>query len=490
MKKFISILLVILMVSFSLVACQNNDAESSNQSFEQISKSEFVNEDGNYVPRHEVKDLTGKTFTIIVRGSVAGTYQSDDFTTESELYGELIEDAVKRRNDMVEQIYGVTLDVVKSDTYYNDIVLDCQSNLGTYDAVMPTLAQLSTLAGQNYLYDLTSLNSFDPEAPWYDQNCSDAFSINGQLYFTTGDITILNKVNTPSILFNKAMASKYFPDKDFYQLARDKQWTFDTMVECAREVASLTTADGSYSDENIYGIVSSYGDASLFYGSAGELICNKDAEDLPYLSIGTTTRSVTLAQKVLETMADGANNWLLYAQECATPIWETSFAVFYEGRALFRPSAFSATTKLRKLSDIEFGVLPMPMMDSTQTEYYSYCGSGETAGIAIPICADDPEFSAYMIEAYSAWAKNFLTKAYYEVNLRYKDLRDNESEEMLDIIFGNIIYDIGECYDFGGLSSMFNDLAKNRSADIVSNIESRKSEAQSKIDELLEMYGD
>ncbi len=490
MKKLISVFLILAFLSLSLVACQDKDEEVSNQSLGETSKSEFVNSDGNYVPRHEVKDLNGRTFTIIVRGSAAGTYQSDDFTTESDLYGELIEDAVKRRNDMVEQLYNVTLNVIKSDSYYNDILLDCQSNLGTYDAIMPTLSQLSLLAGQGYLYDLESLENFDTEAPWYDKNCTEAFSISNQLYFTTGDITILNKVNTPSILFNKDMAKKYFPEKDFYQLARDKEWTFDVLVECAKEVASLVTADGSYSDQNIYGMVSSYGDASGFYGASGELICAKDSDDLPYLALGQSQRSTTLAQRILQTMNDGANRWLIYAQECEAPIWETSFEVFYAGRALFRPSAFSATTKLRSLSQIEFGVLPMPLMDETQTEYFSYCGSGETAGIAIPICAQDPEFSAYMIDAYSAWAKNYLTKAYYEVNLRYRDLRDDESEEMLDIIFGNIVYDIGECYDFGGLHTMFYELARDRSDAIASTLESKKDQAQIKIDELIELYAD
>ena len=490
MKKLISVFLILAFLSLSLVACQDKDEEVSNQSLGETSKSEFVNSDGNYVPRHEVKDLNGRTFTIIVRGSAAGTYQSDDFTTESDLYGELIEDAVKRRNDMVEQLYNVTLNVIKSDSYYNDILLDCQSNLGTYDAIMPTLSQLSLLAGQGYLYDLESLENFDTEAPWYDKNCTEAFSISNQLYFTTGDITILNKVKTPSILFNKDMAKKYFPEKDFYQLARDKEWTFDVLVECAKEVASLVTADGSYSDQNIYGMVSSYGDASGFYGASGELICAKDSDDLPYLALGQSQRSTTLAQRILQTMNDGANRWLIYAQECEAPIWETSFEVFYAGRALFRPSAFSATTKLRSLSQIEFGVLPMPLMDETQTEYFSYCGSGETAGIAIPICAQDPEFSAYMIDAYSAWAKNYLTKAYYEVNLRYRDLRDDESEEMLDIIFGNIVYDIGECYDFGGLHTMFYELARDRSDAIASTLESKKDQAQIKIDELIELYAD
>ncbi len=488
MKKTVTILLLIALMLSVLVACNGGEENSEAVSVGGNEKNEFIDAEGNYVPRHEVKDMGGKEFTIIVRGSAYGTYQSDDFTTESELYGELIDDAVQRRNDMVERLYNVKLDVVRSDSVENDVLLDCQSNLGTYDAIMPALSRLSNLATQGYLYDLASLDNFDLEAPWYDENCTSAFSINDQVYFTTGDITILNKVNTPSILFNKEMAKKYFPDEDFYQLVRDKKWTFDKLVECGMAVSSIATPDGSYSDDNIYGMVTAYGDPGCFYGASGELICSKDSDNLPYLTIGTSERSVTIAQKILNTYKDA--NWLIFAQECEQPVWETSFAIFYEGRSLFRPSVFSATTKLRSLSEIEFGVLPMPLMDSTQEKYNSYCTTGATAGIAIPICAEDPEFSAYIIEACSAWAKNYLTKAYYEVNLRYRDLRDDESEEMLDIIFANIVYDIGQCYDFGGLSSMFSELAKNRSADIVSSIESRKSEAQSSINELKELYAD
>lgn len=488
MKRIASFLVLLALALTCLVACNDEENDVSDNSVGETVTNEYQDADGNYVPRHEVKDMGGRTFTIIVRGSAFGTYQSDDFTTESELYGELIEDAVQRRNDAVERLYNVSLEVVKSDTINNDVLLDCQSGLGTYDAIMPTLSYLSTLAAQEYLYELTSLESFDIDAPWYDENCTNAFSINNEVYFTTGDITILNKVNTPSILFNKEMASKYFPEDDFYQLVRDKKWTFDKLVEYAKTVAVISTSDGTYSDENVYGMVSAYGDSIRFYGGAGEAICGKDKDDLPYLAVGSTERSVTLAQKILSTMS--SSNWIIFAEECEAPIWETSFEVFYGGRALFRPSVFSATTKMRSLSEIEFGVLPIPMMEETQDNYYSFCGTGQTAGIAIPICAQDPEFSAYMIEAYSAWAKNYLTPAYYEVNLRYKDLRDNESEEMLDIIFDNIVYDIGECYDFGTMSSMFYELTQSKSTDITSAIQTRKQQAETEIEELIGIYAE
>ena len=100
MKRFISILLLVAMCAFCLISCNNESDNSSAESVGGAVVNEFVNEDGNYVPRHEVKDMGGRTFTVIVKGPMSGTYQSDDFTTESEMYGELIEDAVQRRNDL------------------------------------------------------------------------------------------------------------------------------------------------------------------------------------------------------------------------------------------------------------------------------------------------------------------------------------------------------------------------------------------------------
>lgn len=489
MKRFIAITLLLVLSLTCFTACKDESQDTSNTSTgEAVTTNEFQNANGEYVPRHEVVNYEDRTFTIIVMGSAYGTYQSDDFTTESELYGDLIGDAVKKRNDKVEEIYNVTLEVIRSDKVYDDVLLDTQSNLGTYDAVMPTLPQLATLASQSYLYDLNTLENFDSEAPWYDQNCSEAFSFGDKLYFTTGDITILNKVCTPSVLFNKEMAQTYF-EEDFYQLVRDKKWTFDKMVELAKTVNNIVTPDGSYSDENTYGMVAAWGNALSFYGCSGELICGKDADNMPYLAIGASERSTTIAQKILSTL--GTADWLTYAEEdYSGDIWETSFEVFYNGRALFRPSAFSATTKARSRSNIVFGILPMPLMDETQDQYYSYCGTGCTAGIAIPICAKDPEFSAYMIDAYSAYAKNYLTTAYYDINLLYRDARDDESAEMLEIIFDNIVYDIGECYNFGSLASMFSTLASQHSSDVVSAIQTRQNEAQYKIDELRELYSD
>ncbi|MCL2099209.1 MAG: hypothetical protein FWH24_02080 [Oscillospiraceae bacterium] len=58
-----------------------------------------------------------------------------------------------------------------------------------------------------------------------------------------------------------------------------------------------------------------------------------------------------------------------------------------------------------------------------------------------------------ILEDLSAESRYTLQPAYYEINLRGKYARDNESSEMLDIILNNTAHDIGNVYDFGSFSS-------------------------------------
>ena len=129
MKRFLSIFLLLVFSFTFLVACDSSDANSDGAATQVT--DEYIDADGNYVPRFEVKDWEGREFSIIVRGEAYGTYQSDDFTTESELYGELIEDAVKKRNDKVETTYNVKINVEKTDDVLGKVRLACSYSLDT-----------------------------------------------------------------------------------------------------------------------------------------------------------------------------------------------------------------------------------------------------------------------------------------------------------------------------------------------------------------------
>ncbi len=505
-KRFLALFLAT-MLMFCLVACDNSqnsttstDATSGTPQGENSGSGEnedakYLDENGSYRPLIGVlEEYKGREFTILVIGEGGGTYQSDDFTTVAGSgginYGDAFYGEVQARNDMIEQMYGVTLDVRKEDGAQGKAEQDALGGTQEYDAVLLSIDSMIALAQDTLLWDLRSeelKGYFDEKAPWWAESANEAYSIDGRLYFTTGDITIMNKANIWSMLFNKQMITDNGLE-DPYKLVEDGTWTFDKMVEMAKTV-STATASSDWSDETlIWGMITAYGDAYQFYGGSGMRVCEKNPQDIPVLTFGDEA-SITIAEKILTTM--NSSTWRLYAEICSGGpkgnVWEDSFDVFNSGRALFRPSGFTAVTKARSRAEMPFGILPMPKMSDTQDGYFTVTSGSWAAGI-LKNC-EDPQFSAYMLDAYAAGAKNYLTPAYVDVNLLGKSLRDDESEEILYDIFENIIYDVGAAYDFGGITSMFHSQAKAGTADITSAFATIETVIADEIDDMIDAFG-
>ena len=61
---------------------------------------------------------------------------------------------------------------------------------------------------------------------------------------------------------------------------------------------------------------------------------------------------------------------------------------------------------------------------------------------------------------------------------------------MLDIIFDNIVYDMGECFSFGDVATILFDQVKAGNSDVVSIFETRKPQAEAEIEQLIATYVD
>lgn len=504
MKKHLQtalcILLLLSMIAV-LVACGDGEAgnDDSSAAASGTTSTEdpsdgYMNADGVYSPKIGVLDeYKGRTFSILVVGD-AGTYQSDDFTTEQGEsgidYGDNYYTAVGNRNNKIEEVYGVTLDVQKIQSAAKAASDDAVAGTQLYDAVLLNVGNMTTLAQDGYLCDLYTLTDYiDLDAPWWAAGANDAYSIGEKLFFTTGDITIMNKANTWSILFNKQMIEEYKLESP-YDLFRNGTWTFDKMVEMATAVSNATPTSDWKDTNVVYGMVTAYGDPKEFYGASGMLLCQKDAKNEPSLLFGTDEASINLSVKILDTYNNA--DWKIFAQDCtgATDIWEESFALLYNGRALFRPSGFTAVAKMRTRSDIDFGIVPMPKMSAEQDEYVAVATNGFAAGI-IKTCAD-PEFSAYMLDAVAAAAKydkvGGITYEYLETTLKGKSYLDDESREMVDYIFSHLQYDIGRVYGFGGVNTILDGLVQNKSNNVRSKFEEISGQIETAIEETIADY--
>ena len=506
-------LCLLLCCGLVLVACESTPQESTQpaestgsadnsqaESGPEQTESKYLDANSNYTTANlnmPAFDFSEKEFRVCVTSQEGdSTYFSEEIGYDLyETTDTVLNEAVKTRNDLMEEKFGVTIVAVPVNNVRSSVAEDATARTDLYDAAMPFMPGAATLAEEGLLYDLTGFaNYIHLDAPWWDQSANNSLSIGHHLYFTTGDISIMQKIISTAITFNKTMYDQSIADTygDLYQLVRDHKWTFDTMYEMAKMVTADSDGNAGMADKDTYGMSSSNGDARNYYIASGQSLIRKNADDLPELYIGTTEASITTAQKILEKMNEGTT-WMLNCQDYTgqvSNIWVLSLEIFGQNRALFRTTAFSAIKKLRAYTDAsDFGIVPTPLIMEGQDTYYTPAACDYAYGICIPVSARNPEFSAYMIEEMCCSAKNTVTPAYYEVTLKHRDSKDAESEEMLDkYIFNNVVYDPGMVYNFGDINRMLGNLAAAKSADVASTLDGMRSSIEAAINSCVEAY--
>ena len=81
--------------------------------------------------------------------------------------------------------------------------------------------------------------------------------------------------------------------------------------------------------------------------------------------------------------------------------------------------------------------------------------------LCVPMTTSDPERTGIVLEAMAAESMYTVTPAYYDVALKGKYARDEESLDMLDIILESRCYDLGWFYAIGGYNEEVKNLLRN-----------------------------
>ena len=509
--RFCTLLLVLLLIACPLLAaCGDGDGEGSAASGSTSSAgtgstpggdAKYQDGDGNYTLdnlKMPAFSFEQKEFRVCVYDNQGqSTYFSEEIGYNLyETTDDVLNDAVKTRNDLIAEKYGVTVVACPVNDVQEAVRQDASAGSGQYDAAMPFMPACATLAQDEALYDLKEFGDYiHTDAPWWDQSANASLSVGKKLYFTTGDISIMQKITSMALTFNKRLYEEYCEENwgSLYDLVREHKWTLDTMYEMGRAAAMEQDGEAGMSYKDQWGLVTANIDAVHYYLASGESLIRKDASDLPVLAIGEQESSINTAMKVLETLRSN-DNWALITEDLAGQVTGSTatagLGVFGENRSLFRTTAFSAVKKLRDFAGADaFGIVPLPMASENQDTYYTPSSARFAYGVCIPKTAPNAEFSAYMLEALCCYAKNTVTPAYYEVTLKYRDTNDPESMEMLDqYIFNNVVYDLGVIYNFGSISSMFQSLMQERSTAVSSKLDSIRETVKLEIEDCIGAY--
>ena len=104
----------------------------------------------------------------------------------------------------------------------------------------------------------------------------------------------------------------------------------------------------------------------------------------------------------------------------------------------------------------DYGILPFPLGDEQQRQYYSLINNWCTCFVAVPIQIDQDRMDmvSFMMEATSAYSYEVLRPLVYEQVLKLQRARDPQSSKMVDVILDGIILDFATVYNIGDVDTM------------------------------------
>ena len=436
---------------FSLASCaqetpESNTATTAGGGADQEVSEEATTEERLYA-NVEAKDYEGHTFTFLSLFNSSADWIDwipRDLVAEEE-NGEPINDAVFKRNQIVSEKFNVNFEEVSTTNAKTDMQKSVKSGDDVYDCFVGYFQDTISLAqGGNFL-DFNTIPNIDLTQPWWDQNAVKSLSVGFKTYFVTGDIGVMDNDAASAIIFNKKLLKDHNLDSP-YDAVKDGKWTLDMLMAMCKDVGRDLNGDGVLDFTDQYGFIDQRDAAvSLFLGS-GENLARKDENDHPIFT-ANSERSYNVVEKVFDLMYQNSSI-NLHKFEGKYDIYAEQTKLFTEDRALFSWIRMRVVETLRGMES-DFGILPIPKYDENQAGYHNMVSKYTGNCFAVPVTAADPARTGAILESLACESVYTLTPAFYGINLQGKYARDEESREMLDIIFSTTVYDIGELYNFG-----------------------------------------
>ena len=169
------------------------------------------------------KDYDEYAFNIMYFAGQDGLEK--DFVAEG-LTGEVLNDRVFKKNQVVTQTYNIVLklETMTTDELYPFIRNNSLVGDSPYDVYGINRNGIS-LCYEGYFLDLTMLDDIDMTKEWWDQKWINSMTVNDSLFSLVGDFSIGSLQSLSCLCFNKDL----FDDRQLehpYAAVRAGEWTY------------------------------------------------------------------------------------------------------------------------------------------------------------------------------------------------------------------------------------------------------------------------
>ena len=107
----------------------------------------------------------------------------------------------------------------------------------------------------------------------------------------------------------------------------------------------------------------------------------------------------------------------------------------------------------------------------------------------VPVTAADTDKVSFILEAMSKASYEDVMPAFYRDYMERKLVRDEESIEMLNIIYNSIFFDCGSLYNWGALVEAAGELAVEGVNNLPAKFAAKESSAEAEMKAMLDAVG-
>lgn len=450
-KSALSLFLVIVF-ALTLFSCadtgEDNTVETTTASVGNTSDTEPQETANPYDVKTDLPDgldFGGTEVRILSRDS---DWVKDEITVSSQ-NGEIINDSIFIRNSKVEETLGLRI-VNTMITGGNYVVTEEIRRLvlaGTdeYDILANSCYSTIMYTGENLFRDIKEVEYLDLDKIYWSQGFNEVASFGSKQYFCTGAEALTLYRYMFVTMFNKSLLADHDVG-NLYEVVNNGEWTIDYQYELTNKIYDDLNGDGSKDMNDKFGFISgpvAYVDP--YWSSCKLPILTKTADNRYQYSLDIE-RMTNAVDKILRLYYSEGS--YIYASVSDAQDQANIAGHLSMGRAATATLRLVSveSEQLRSMKD-PYGIIPMPKLDAAQEEYRTFVHDQFTV-FGIPSTTPDtrlPVIGAFL-ELSAAESYRTVVPSYYEIALKGKYLHDDESAQMLDLIYRSVYIDAGVIY--------------------------------------------
>ncbi len=445
MKKAIPCILLAA-ICLNLFAC-GQEIETTNETTVLDTDVRTTEEEKDYLKTLPMSEFPGETFRML--GVDYATRRN--FPNEEEM-GDIVNDALYARDHLIADIYKVEIEYIPMSSANEVTSAVRQSVLADddeYDILISDIeSTMTSLMREKLLYDINSLPTLDPGAPWWSADMAEETSVNGKLFITMGDISPMKYYAPYVMAFNKRLIDEY-TDHDIYDLVVNGKWTNDVFYSIIKDANRDLDGDGVIDKKDFHGYahVDTAITALAHFTGAGQTLSDVGKDGTISVRLNTEN-AIDLMERIGKALR------LSGGFDSSGGDQNPTVTMFKEGRALFFGNSYSLIiATFRDMAD-DFGVIPVPKGSEEQEDYHSYINTWCLGGVAFPSTIKNIEMIGLVSEAMGYLSYRDVRNALYDTTMKVKISRDDINAKILDMIFDNTYIDMNGLFNLGGSTTL------------------------------------